>query len=310
MKVLDRFSFLFLLLFLTATPLEAFGPVLFVLLQRSAQAEDIESKKAEAEPYQVLSKYLKAFYARDYKEAYLHISDQDRRLKDEKTYLRERGAFSGFTLEVAKKVANYIEISPVERRMTSDRAQFKVRIKLPDANKLSPMLLNWDSDRLEALSAGQRDEIIESLEKLRKTGKPEMIEGEESFDLVKEAGAWKIFLNWAAGINLKFQTTIPSRAPIEIKLLQSEVVTKPGELFSISFKIRNNSKEGRTARIRHVVDPRQVREHLDLVECGFLYPVRLFPGQEEQFISTYLLRGGLPENVRQLTVTYAVTLQH
>jgi hypothetical protein len=37
-------------------------------------------------------------------------------------------------------------------------------------------------------------------------------------------------------------------------------------------------------------------------------PVRLAPGKEEEFTSTYLLRGSLPESVRELSVTYAVTL--
>jgi hypothetical protein len=45
-------------------------------------------------------------------------------------------------------------------------------------------------------------------------------------------------------------------------------------------------------------------EYLDLVECGFLLPVAIKPGAAEEFSSTYLLRGGIPENVRKLAVIY------
>jgi len=277
-------------------------PFAYTFMARGSSAED-------SEPIEVLAKYLQASYARDYKRAYYLISSQDRRIKAEKNYVRERGAFNGFTLDVASKLASYIELSPVEKRLTADRAIIRLKVKLPDANKLSPMLLNWDTDRLEALSASERRELIKSLEKLSKDRKLDMVEGEESFELVKEAGAWKIYLNWAAGVKLTFQTTLPPAAPIEAKLLQSEVTTRHGEIFNIAVRIRNTSKQEITARIGHLVDPHEVRDYLDLVECGFLLPVRLLPGKEEEFITTYLLRGGLPEGVRQIVVTYAVTLQ-
>jgi len=56
-----------------------------------------------------------------------------------------------------------------------------------------------------------------------------------------------------------------------------------------------------------LVEPQELRDYLDLVDCGFILPVRLQPGKEEEFVTTYLLRGTLPEAVRQLSVTYAVT---
>lgn len=60
-------------------------------------------------PVQVLTRYLKAAYARDFREAYRWISSEDRRLKDQKRYVLERGPFNGFTLELAKKLSSFIE---------------------------------------------------------------------------------------------------------------------------------------------------------------------------------------------------------
>jgi cytochrome c oxidase assembly protein Cox11 len=86
------------------------------------------------------------------------------------------------------------------------------------------------------------------------------------------------------------------------------VVTRPGEIFKVVLNVKNTGPEQLFARIGHLVDPYEVRDYLDLVDCGFLLPVRLAPGKEEEFVSTYLLRRNLPEGVRQLNVTYAVTL--
>jgi hypothetical protein len=261
------------------------------------------------DPLLVLEHYLRASYARDYKEAYQYISAEDRRLKDERSYVRERGAFTGFTLDLARKLAGYIEVTPVEKRLAADRGSIKLKVNLPDANRVAPVLLNWDTDRLEALSANERDNLIESLEKLRKDRKLAMVAGEESFEVINEGGAWKVFLNWASGVKLIFQTTLPPAAPMEAEVLQSELTARQGEIFNIAVRIRNTSQQEITARIGHLVDPHDVRDYLELVECGFLLPVRLLPGTEEEFITTYLLRGGLPERVRELAVTYAVTLQ-
>jgi cytochrome c oxidase assembly protein Cox11 len=90
--------------------------------------------------------------------------------------------------------------------------------------------------------------------------------------------------------------------------VHSDVVTRPGEIFKVVLNVKNTSQEQLFARIGHLVDPYGVRDYLDLVECGFLLPVRLAPGKDEEFVSTYLLRRNLPEGVGQLNVTYAVTV--
>ena len=101
-----------------------------------------ERPSPESEPVRVLMKYLKAVYARDYRQAYRLISAQDRRLKKEDVYVRERGAFSGFTLEVGRKLSEFIEVRPVKTDFKDDRGRIKLSLKLPDTNNLSELLLN------------------------------------------------------------------------------------------------------------------------------------------------------------------------
>ena len=56
-----------------------------------------ERRSAVPEPVQTLSRYLKASYARDFKQAYRFISSKDKELKPEKVYVREKGASPAFS---------------------------------------------------------------------------------------------------------------------------------------------------------------------------------------------------------------------
>ena len=256
------------------------------------------------ERLRVAARYLKASYARDYREAYGYLSSADKQVKNLDRYLRERGAFNGFALEAARKLAEYIEIMPATEKIAGGRAKLTVKAKLPDANHVSSLLLSWDPYQLNSLPARKRQDLLAALEKMKHAGTLKMIEGEESVDLIQENGAWKVFLNWAAGVKITFRVAVPAGAKIEALLPQSEVITRTGELFNLDLKIRNRGDQEMFARIGHVVEPQELADYLDLVECGFLLPVRLPRGKEEEYSSTYLLRGSIPEGVRQLVVTY------
>jgi cytochrome c oxidase assembly protein Cox11 len=82
------------------------------------------------------------------------------------------------------------------------------------------------------------------------------------------------------------------------------VVVYPGDLFEIELKVKNRSSQPVVARIGHLIEPRDVTNFLDFVECGFLLPITLQPGKEQEYSARYLLRGGLPEGVHQLNLTY------
>ncbi|HEX7226712.1 MAG TPA: cytochrome c oxidase assembly protein [Candidatus Binatia bacterium] len=272
------------------------------LHMRSAAAADRQDSVS------TLDRYVRATYARDYEEAYPLIATVDQRLKGRATYVRDRGAFTGFTLEIARVLASYIQLQPTEIRIVGGQARINIKFEVPDAGKLAPLLHDWNIEQLEGLSATERKALLERIEKLRRNHAIEMIQGEDVFELVQEGASWKIFLNWASPVNIGFRTSVPSSVPVVARLGHSDVATRPGEIFKVVLNVKNTSHKQLFARIGHLVDPHGVRDYLDLVECGFLLPVRLAPGKEEEFVSTYLLRKNLPEGVRQLNVTYAITL--
>jgi hypothetical protein len=258
---------------------------------------------------QTLSRYLKAAYARDFKQAYRFISSKDKKLKPEKVYSREQGAFSGFALEVARKLADFVSVQSSRLQLEGDRAQVKVALKLPDANSLSPLLLEWDEDRLNALSPAERQKLLASIDKLHREGKMKMIEGEEEFVLVKEGEGWKLFLDWSKGLQVTFGATVPVTGQLQASPETSQTVVRPGDLFNVTYRVKNRSPKAISARITHKIEPHELQSYLDIVQCALLLPVRLSAGQETEYATTYAVRPDMPANAREINITYEFKLE-
>jgi len=262
------------------------------------------SQPAAWETVQVVIPYVKASYARDFREAYGFISSGDRRVTGKESYVKERGAFSGFTLELAKKLAAFIKATPVEEKIEGPRAHLKLHLSFPDANKLSANLLGWDEERLDKLLPKERSELIETLDRWRKEGKIPMVEAVRDFELVREDKSWRIFLDWAVGVRVSFDTVVPGSLLLQAKPVLKEVTVTRGKLFNVFFKVKNLSNREVTTWIVHHVEPKEVNEYLELVECNLLLPVSLQPGKEVEYPSSYLLRGDFAEGMKQFKVTY------
>jgi hypothetical protein len=267
-----------------------------------------EERAHMQDPAFVVQAYLRATYARDFTEAYRYISSEDRRIRDLNRYVQQRGAFNGFALEAARTLADFIEIRFIQKQAVSDRMQTVASYRVPDPAKISSLLLNWDPYRLNLLPVNDRNRIIETIEKRKRDGSLDMIEGEDKFELVKESDEWRIFLNWAAGIKIPLRLEVAHAAGLDVALSTSEVVVQPGDLFELTLKIKNRSKQPVTVRIGHLVQPTEIADYLDFLQCGFLLPLTLQPGKAEDYSSTYMLRASIPEGVRRLTLSYDVRL--
>ena len=257
-----------------------------------------------SEPAEVLEKYLRFLYARDFRHAYRFISAADRELKTRNEYVRERGSFNGVGLEAARKLSRLIVIRPLTQQTDGTQNRMRIAITLPDANAVSDLLLGWDEKRLNALPAPEQKNILMTIDRLIRDGKLPMIEGEEEFVLVREASQWRVFLDWAAGIQIRFATLLPANGALAAKPTTDETVARSGDLFTVGFRVKNQGIHEILTRIAHHIEPKEIAEYLDLVECALLLPVRLRPGEEQVFNSTYMVRGDLPDGTRTLNVTY------
>ena len=262
------------------------------------------------EPVQTLTQYLRFLYARDFRQAYRFISAEDQRLKNSNDYVRERQPFTGFALDVARKLAGLIEVRPLSSEADGKGNQLTVAMKLPDANSVTRLLHEWDDKRLNALSATERKNILATIDSWASAKKLPMIEGEEKFVMVKEGSKWKVFLDWAGGAQVQFAAALPPGNEISAEPTTKETVARSGDLFTIGFKVANPTTKEVVTRIVHRVEPKELAPYLDLVECALLLPVRVRPGEEQLFNSTYLVRGDLPDGAKTLKVTYEFKVEN
>jgi hypothetical protein len=279
-----------------------------LLLTSGLKLEGAEPEPNLQDLTRVIQGYLRATYARDYIDAYHYISSADQRVKDVNRYAQQRGAFMGFALDATKKLASAIEIKSSQKEVAPDRIQAVAKIRIPEPSTVSSLLLNWDPGRLNLLGASDRAQVIDSLDEKQRSGSLKMIEVEENLELVKESDEWRIFLNWAAGVTIPFRVLLSNAADLDVVLSKNEVVVQPGEFFEIYLKMKNRSKQPVVARIGHLVEPQEVENFFDFVECGFLLPVTLEPGKEQEYYARYLIRESIPEGVHQLSLTYDFTL--
>ena len=268
------------------------------------------SDSRQDDPLDVLDKYLTVLYARDFRQAYNYISAADRELKSRTEYVRERGAFEGVALDAARKLSDLIETQPVDQRVDGPLNRITVGLKLPDANAVSDLLLGWDESRLNALPSSEQKKLLANVERLVRQRKVPMIEGEEKFVLIREGSQWKVFLDWASGVQVKFATTLPANSAVEAEPVTKETVVRSGDVFTVGFKVKNAGTNEVVTRIVHRVNPEAMSQYLDLVECALLLPVRLRPGEEQIFNSTYVIRGDLPDNTKSVAVNYDFQLQN
>jgi len=111
------------------------------------------------------------------------------------------------------------------------------------------------------------------------------------------------------GVKIFFRLSQSNAPDLSVVLSRSEVVVQPGDLFEFSLSIKNQSKQPVNARIDHIIEPLEVANFLDFVECGFLVPLTLHPEIEQKYYATYLLRETIPKDVNQLNLTYDFKLR-
>ena len=252
----------------------------------------------------VVRSYLRATYARDFAAAYRFISAEDRKVRDVNRYVQQRGPYSGFILDAARKLSEFIEVEILNAQESPRGVRVAIKYRVPDPQRIAPLLLNWDPRRLNSLPAAERKQIIDAIDQRKQQDSLEMSEGTETFELIREADEWRVFLNWAAGVKIPLKLDLSKSPDLDVMLSKNEFVVQPGDLFEIVLRIKNRTQQPMTVRIGHLVEPSTIADYLDFVQCGFLLPVTVQPDKEQEFSGTYMLRGSLPEGVRGLNLTY------
>ena len=259
------------------------------------------------EPQETLTRYLRAIYARDYRMAYQWISTEDRKNKTEADYLRENPSFSGGSLQLTRKLADMIEFRDFQTEIRESRTTVRFTVKMPNANDptLRTLLLDLDPERISNLPKGTQQDLIEKLKDLRRTGKLPVLEGEESWDMVREPAGWRMFLNWAGGIRVLFEAKVKEGLPWKFWPVQNVVLAKPGETLQVVYRAKNLSDKPVTAKAIHIDEPKDLAgKYLQVVQCFCFIQQTLDPGEEIQLPLVFRLDWDVPNEVKEFQITY------
>ncbi len=252
----------------------------------------------------VTENYVKALYSRDFASAYRWLSTRDRDAKSQAIYVKEQGSFTGFTLQLASKLASFVEIIAGEPMISGDRATLSVNLKLPDVEKVAPLVLDWQEDKLNALTSAEQNALLATIaERKRQNGIP-FSQTEEQFQFVRENNHWKIFLDWPSGVRVDVKMKLPSGTPLEVTPADSQISFQPGEPFTIALKLKNKSNQELRARVVHNVEPKALEKYLGVGDCGNFVPFRLAAGKQDENRSTFLVWTNLPAEIKRFTMIY------
>ena len=131
-----------------------------------------------------------------------------------------------------------------------------------------------------------------------------MIEIEEKLDLVKEGDEWRIFSIGRPALKYPSDLSSPMQGIWTQLYPKAKWLSNPETCSRFSSRSKIAPVSPSSPRIGHLGGAGDVTNFLDFVECGFLLPITLQPGKEEEYSARYLLRGSLPEGVHQLNLTY------
>ena len=258
-------------------------------------------------PEDVLKAYLGALYAHDSRAAYRLISRADQTLKGEADYVREHPNFSGAALEIATALAAQIRYERLRTVIEGHRATVTFEAVVPDANDaaVDALVLGFDANRLAALSPEGRRRIRHGLDEMQRAGRlPVAVGHDERWELVREQGAWHVFLNWAGALVIRFTADVRAGLPWAFKAIQPVVRATPGEALQTAYRITNLSDRSLTAKARDRFEPPDAARYLDVITCFCFVQQTLAPGESRELPVVFRVAEDVPKALREISLRY------
>jgi hypothetical protein len=261
----------------------------------------------EVPPDQVALEYARALYGRDLSRAYRLLSSRDREWKTEAGFVAEGDAPTGNALELSRHLASFIEVASAERKITGDRAEVTLTLRLPNANapEVAGLVQDWDEAALNALSEQEAERIRTDLAALHRSGRLPTLEGKETFELVKEASGWRLILHMAGAVRIRFTARIPEGFPLQVDPREQELRVRPGEPVQVSLRLRSGSGRDVSVRVSHVIEPEDAAPFLVFLQCPLLLPLTLLPGESKEILSSFMIAGNAPASMQEFRLTFA-----
>ena len=257
-------------------------------------------------PVDVALDYSRALYAYDAARVHALASARDRAAKDEASVAAQLQAPEGFALELVSELSRFVTATPIETRVADDHATVRLRLILPNANAplIKALARDWDEQRLQMLTPVERADARRRLDDLGRHHQLPVIEGDETFELLKETAGWRLVVHWEGTIPVRLAATAPASVPLQLTVTPEHITARAGEAFRVAVRARNVSSHEVTSRVGHRITPEAAAKFLALLQCPLFLPVTFKPGESKEFVSQYLLLGDTPPTVSGFEVMY------
>lgn len=105
-------------------------------------------------------------------------------------------------------------------------------------------------------------------------------------------------------VTMRFSTTVNGNLPWDFKAVEHRADIETGQLYTATFRVRNNSDRPLVGRAVPSVSPWQATPYLDKTECFCFNEQPLAPGEEAELTLRYAVLPDLPTQFDALTLSY------
>ena len=106
-------------------------------------------------------------------------------------------------------------------------------------------------------------------------------------------------------VKIEFTTTIMPGLPWEMQPLTRSLMTHPGDLQLVKYRVRNLSDRTVSGQAIPGVTPGQAARYFHKIECFCFSHQSLGPHEEREMVVAFVIRPNLDPEVRELTLAYA-----
>lgn len=255
-------------------------------------------------PDEVTLAYVQAVYARDYTTAWAFISAEDKEVKPRQAYLAENSAFTGLEQELAYTLAGWIQFTEKDVQINGSRATVTTHVKAPNGNKAEVHEILQTAKREGEVTAAERQALLDRLQALYADGQIEILEGEQTFTLVREWAGWRMLLGWADAVVVKLTAEVSPDLPWAFYPLQTEVYALPGETLTAVYRATNHFDQAITGKAKHFILPGEYETYFTSVQCFCFIQQTLDPGETIDMKLIFRLDYDIPTEVRELENKY------
>jgi hypothetical protein len=255
-------------------------------------------------PDKIALAYAQAVYAHDYAQAWTFISAADKQAKTRAAYLAENTSWSGLRQELAGKLAGWIRFSQVKLETADDRATLTVHAQAPNGNQPEVYDILQAAEHEAELTAAERRALFDQLERLYAADQIEILEGDQTFVLVREAEGWRVSMSWDEAIIVKLTAAVSPDLDWEFYPLQAEVRALPGETLAATYRAVNRSGQPITAKGKHIILPEAYKDYFTTIQCFCFIQQTLQPGESQELKLVFRIDYDVPAEVREFENKY------